>query len=87
MRVIVIARVQRKFNLNEVGPFKSLMAAGKKLFLSQLVCVLRALYLFPDGRRWKRVCAGCVGSFIMLAAFPEAAGSVAGVNGWEAGFV
>ena len=43
------------------------------------------MYLFPDGRRWKRECPGCVGSLIMLAAFPEAAGSVDGVSGWEAG--
>ena len=28
---------------------------------------------------------GAWGSFITLAAFPEAAGSVDGVNGWEAG--
>ena len=61
------------------------MAAGKKLFLSQLVRDLRLLFLFPDGRRWKRECPGCVGSLIMLVAFPEAAGSVDRANGWEAG--
>ena len=47
------------------------MTAGKKLFLSRLVRVLRLLYLFPDGRRWKRVCPGFVGSMMMLAAFPR----------------
>ena len=35
-----------------VGPFKSLMVAGKKLFLSWMVHDLRLLYLFPDWRRW-----------------------------------
>jgi len=58
------------------------MAAGKKLFLSRLVRVLRRLYLFPDGRMWKRECPGCV---VILAAFPEAVGNGDGVNGWEAG--
>ena len=35
---------------------------------SGLVRDLRLLYLFPEGRRWKRECTGCVGSLIMLAA-------------------
>ena len=61
------------------------MAAGKKLLLSRLVRDLRLLYIFPDGRRWKRECPGCVGSLIMPAAFLEAAGSVDRVNGWEVG--
>jgi len=64
------------------------MAAGKKLFLSRLVRDLRLLYLFPEGRRWKRECPGCVGGggyLIMPAAFPEAAGSVDGISGQEAG--
>jgi len=60
------------------------MTAGKKLFLSRLVRVLRLLYLFPDGRRWKRVCPGFVGSMMMLAAFPRQR-EVQTVNGWEAG--
>ena len=58
------------------------MAAGKKLFLSRLVRDLRLVYLFPDRRRWKRECPGCMWSLIILAAF--LAGSVDGVNGWEA---
>ena len=43
------------------------------------------LCLFPDGRSWKSVCPGCMGSLIMLADFPKAAGSIDGVNGWKAG--
>jgi len=64
------------------------MAAGKKLFLSRSVRVLRLLYLFPEGRKWKRECPGCVGGvldYLCWLLFPEAAGSVDGVNGQEAG--
>ena len=61
------------------------MIAGKKLFLSRLVRDLRLLYLFPNGRRWKRECLGCVGPLIMRAALAVAAGSGDRVNGWEAG--
>ena len=55
------------------------------MLLSWLVRDFRLLYLFPDGRRWKRECPGCVGSLIILAALLEAAGSVDRVSGWEAG--
>ena len=61
------------------------MVAGKKLFLSRLVRDLRLPYLFPDGRRWKRECPGCVGVLNYAGCFSEAAGSVDRVNGWEAG--
>ena len=61
------------------------MAAGKKLFLSRLVRDLRLLCLFPDGRRWKRECPGCLGFLNYAGCFSEAAGSVDRVNGWEAG--
>ena len=32
---------------------------------------VRLLYRFPNGRRWKRECPGCMGSLIMLAALPR----------------
>ena len=44
--------MQRKINLDKVDPFKSLMAAWKKLFLSQLV---RDLRLFVSFSQWKKV--------------------------------
>ena len=69
--VTVIARVQRKVNLMWGRSIQKLMAARKKLFLSRLVRDLRLLYLYPNGRRWKRECLGCVGSLIVLAAFPR----------------
>ena len=58
---------------------------GKKLFLSRLVRDLRLLYLFSDGRRWKRECPGCGGVLNCAGCFAEAAGSVDRANGWEAG--
>ena len=39
--------------------------------LESVVRDLRLLYLFLDGRRWKREYPGCVGSLIMLAALPR----------------
>ena len=55
------------------------------MFLSRLVRDLRLLYLFPDGRRWKRVLSGVREVFDYSGCFAEAAGSVDSVNGWEAG--
>ena len=40
--------------------FKSLMAWGKKLFLSLLVRVLGVLYRLPEGRMENRLLWGCV---------------------------
>jgi len=40
------------------------------MFMSRLVRDLRLLHHFPDGRRWRTVCRGAWGSFIMLAASP-----------------
>ena len=61
------------------------MAAGKKLFLSQLVRDLRLLYLFP---RWEKVeerMSGVRGVLNNAGCFAEAAGRVDRVNGGEAG--
>ena len=69
-----------------VGPFNSQMAAGKKRFLSRLVRDLRLLFFFPP--RWKKVeetMSGLCGVLDYVSCFSEAAGSVDGVNGWEAG--
>ena len=74
----------KKYTSCEVGPFKSLMAPEKKLFLSWLVRDLRLLYLFPDGRIWKRVCPVFMWSLIMLAVFQRQQ-KVQTVNGREDG--
>ena len=67
-----------------VGPFKNLMAAGKKLFLSRLVRDLRLLYLFRRKKVEERM-FGVRGVLNYAGCFSEAAGSVDRVNGWEVG--
>ena len=61
------------------------MAAGKKLFLSRLVRVLRLLYLFPEWKKVEESMSGVRGVLDYAGCFSEAAGSVDRVNGWEAG--
>ena len=69
--VLIIGRVLRKVNLIRGRSIQKSDGNREEAFLQSVVGVLRLLYLFPDGRRWKRECPGCVGSLIMLAAFPR----------------
>ena len=68
-----------------VSPFKSLTAAGKKLFLSRLVRDLRLLYPFPQRKKVEERMSGVCGFLNYAGCFAEAAGSVDRVDGWKAG--
>ncbi len=48
--------------------FRSLSAWGKKLLSSQAERALMLRYPLPDGRSWKRLWEGWVGSFTILVA-------------------
>ena len=59
--VTVIARVQRKINLMQGKSIQKSDSNREEAVLESVGVDLRLLYLFPDGRRWKRECPGAWG--------------------------
>jgi len=87
--VTVKARVQGKINFCGVGPFKSLMAAGKKLFLIRSVGELSLFHLFLREESGRENVWGVRGPSIYWLLFQSSGkcGQSQWIGGWIAWWI